>query len=75
MKIIIVGAGEVGFNIAQRLSEENHDVVVIDKDQNKINHIQTVIDVWKLSFQNTMTSQLRRFFMSLKNSPDYFSVL
>jgi trk system potassium uptake protein TrkA len=45
MKIIIIGAGEVGFNIAQRLSEENHDVVVIEKDPNKIKHIQNVIDV------------------------------
>ncbi len=45
MKIIIIGAGEVGFNIAQRLSEENHDVIVIEKDPNKISHIQNVIDV------------------------------
>lgn len=45
MKIIIIGAGEVGFNIARRLSEENHDVVVIEKDPNKISHIQNVIDV------------------------------
>ncbi len=45
MKIIIIGAGEVGFNIAQRLSEENQDVVVIEKDPNKIRHIQNVIDV------------------------------
>ena len=45
MKIIIIGAGEVGFHIARRLSEENHDVVVIEKDPNKIRHIQNVIDV------------------------------
>jgi Trk K+ transport system NAD-binding subunit len=32
MKIIIIGAGEVGFHIAQRLSEENQDVVLIEKD-------------------------------------------
>ncbi|MBA7531521.1 Trk system potassium uptake protein TrkA [subsurface metagenome] len=58
MKIIIVGAGEVGFNIAQRLSEENHDVVVIDKDQNKINHIQTVIDVQAIVGSGTSPSIL-----------------
>jgi trk system potassium uptake protein TrkA len=34
MKIIIIGAGEVGFHIAQRLSEENQDVVLIEKDPN-----------------------------------------
>jgi len=58
MKIIIVGAGEVGFNIAQRLSEENHDVVVIDKDQSKINHIQTVIDVQAIVGSGTSPSVL-----------------
>jgi len=58
MKIIIVGAGEVGFNIAQRLSEENHDVVVIDKDHNKINHIQTVIDVQAIVGSGTSPSVL-----------------
>ena len=59
MKIIIIGAGEVGFNIAQRLSEENHDVVVIDKDQNKINHLQTVIDVQAIVGSGTSPSLLQ----------------
>jgi len=59
MKIIIIGAGEVGFNIARRLSEENHDVVVIDKDQNKINHLQTVIDVQAIVGSGTSPSLLQ----------------
>jgi trk system potassium uptake protein TrkA len=45
MKIIIVGAGEVGFNIAQKLSEESHDVVLIDKDAQKIERISSNLDV------------------------------
>ncbi|MFH1292818.1 MAG: Trk system potassium transporter TrkA, partial [Pseudomonadota bacterium] len=45
MKIIIVGAGEVGFNIAQKLSEESHDVVLIDKDPQKIERIADNLDV------------------------------
>lgn len=45
MKIIIVGAGEVGFHIAQKLSEENHDVVLIDKDANQIKRINEHLDV------------------------------
>ena len=45
MKIIIVGAGEVGFHIAQKLSEENHDVVLIDKDPNMIKRIGENLDV------------------------------
>ena len=58
MKIIIIGAGEVGFNIARRLSEENHDVVVIEKDPNKISHIQNVIDVQAILGSGTNPSIL-----------------
>lgn len=32
MRIIIVGAGEVGYNIALILSKENHEVIVIEED-------------------------------------------
>lgn len=45
MKIIIVGAGEVGFHIAQKLSEESQDVVLIDKDPQKIVRITENLDV------------------------------
>ncbi len=58
MKIIIIGAGEVGFNIAQRLSEENHDVVVIEKDPEKIRHIQNVMDVGVIQGSGTSPSVL-----------------
>ncbi len=36
MKVIIVGAGEVGLNLARKLSSENHEVVIIEKDENTI---------------------------------------
>ena len=45
MKVVIVGAGEVGFHIASRLSHENKDVVVIDKDSDAIRRISDNIDV------------------------------
>jgi trk system potassium uptake protein TrkA len=45
VKIIIVGAGEVGFHIAQKLSEEGQDVVLIDKDPKKIMRITEDLDV------------------------------
>ena len=32
MKIIVIGAGKVGCQIAQTLSSENHDIVIIEKD-------------------------------------------
>jgi len=45
LKVVIVGAGEVGFHIASRLSHENKDVVVIDKDSDAIRRISDNIDV------------------------------
>lgn len=45
MKIMIVGAGEVGFHIAKRLSEEGQDVVVIDRDAPQIKKINENLDV------------------------------
>jgi len=59
MKIVIIGAGEVGFNIAQRLSEENHDVVMVEKDPVKISHIQNVIDVRTILGSGTSPSILQ----------------
>lgn len=45
MKIIIVGAGEVGYNIANRLASENKHVVVIDKNPDAIRRLTEVLDV------------------------------
>ncbi len=45
MKIIIVGAGEVGFHIASHLALENKDVVVIDKDPEAIRRVSDHLDV------------------------------
>ncbi|MCX8031402.1 MAG: Trk system potassium transporter TrkA [Thermodesulfovibrionales bacterium] len=45
MKVIIVGAGEVGFQIAKALSYENIDVVVIDRDKEKIKRVMDELDV------------------------------
>lgn len=45
MKIIIVGAGEVGFHIAGRLAKENKDVVVIDKNPAALRRVSESLDV------------------------------
>jgi len=42
MHIIIVGAGEVGYQIAKFLAAENIDVIVIDKDMEKLKRISEV---------------------------------
>jgi trk system potassium uptake protein TrkA len=45
MKAIIVGAGEVGVNIAQHLAHEGQDVVIIDLDEAKLRHINETLDI------------------------------
>ena len=45
MKIIIIGAGEVGFHIASRLSLENKDVVLIDSNPTAVQRVSDSIDV------------------------------
>ena len=36
MKIIIAGAGEVGFHLAKLLSFESHDITLIDNKKSSI---------------------------------------
>ncbi|NVM20321.1 MAG: Trk system potassium transporter TrkA [Desulfobacterales bacterium] len=45
MKIVIVGAGEVGFHIASRLALEKKDVVVIDKSADALRRVFENLDV------------------------------
>lgn len=45
MKVIIIGAGEVGFHIARRLSAESKEVVVIDSCPDALRRITEYLDV------------------------------
>lgn len=59
MKIIIVGAGEVGFHCAQKLSEEGQDVVLIDKDPAQIKRITDNLDVQAITGSGTSPETLK----------------
>ena len=45
MKIIIVGCGKVGTTLAEELSRENHDITLIDCDEDTLQSISDSIDV------------------------------
>lgn len=45
MRVIICGAGNVGYSIAAHLAREDNDVTVIDKDAGRIAHINDDLDV------------------------------
>ena len=45
MRILIVGAGIVGYNLAQELSHEGHDIAIVDQDPERIRRITDTLDV------------------------------
>lgn len=59
MKIIIVGAGEVGVNIAKQLVSEDKDVVIIDKDSEKVKIAGMSIDCMVIQGEGTHLETLR----------------
>ena len=49
MKVIICGAGQVGWQIARHLSSENNDVTVIDSDPDLVRRATDTLDVQGLA--------------------------
>jgi trk system potassium uptake protein TrkA len=45
MRILIVGAGDVGFQLARRLSRENHDITIVEQDVEKVRRATEQLDV------------------------------
>ncbi|MCB9310542.1 MAG: Trk system potassium transporter TrkA [Lewinellaceae bacterium] len=45
MKIVIAGAGGIGFHLAKLLSSNNHDIVIIDTNHDVLEYASTHLDV------------------------------
>ena len=45
IKIVVIGAGEVGYNLVKALSKENFDITVIEIDEKKCQKITKTMDV------------------------------
>ena len=45
MKIVIIGDGKVGYKLAEHLSEDNYDVVLIDNNEEKLKEAINNLDV------------------------------
>ncbi|MDD3268405.1 MAG: Trk system potassium transporter TrkA [Syntrophomonadaceae bacterium] len=58
MKVIIIGAGKVGFSMAQLLSDEEHDVVVIEQSPERQQVLEEELDVQIISGSGSSTSVL-----------------
>ncbi|MGC7846181.1 Trk system potassium transporter TrkA [Desulforudis sp. 1088] len=59
MRITIIGAGKVGSEIARRLAEDNHDIVVIDRDEAKLTKIEQQMDVMVVKGNASSASVLK----------------
>ncbi|TXB61752.1 Trk system potassium transporter TrkA [Phaeodactylibacter luteus] len=48
MKIVIAGAGDIGFHLAELLAFENQDIVLVDTNQEVLDYAATHLDVMTL---------------------------
>jgi len=49
MQILIIGAGDIGFQLAKRLSQEKHDITMIEADPQKVKRASEQLDALVLS--------------------------
>ena len=49
MKIIVAGAGKIGFTITQYLTREGHEVTIIDRNQDRITLVNSTLDVFSIA--------------------------
>ncbi|MBQ2926721.1 MAG: NAD-binding protein, partial [Ruminiclostridium sp.] len=59
MKILIVGAGKVGSTLAAFLSQEDHDITIIDNNDEAIHRASDTLDVMCLKGPGAVPSLLR----------------
>lgn len=76
-KVIIVGAGEVGLHLAERLSMEGKSVVVIDIDAGRLDRVTQSVDVQTILGSGSSPSHLleagianAKYFMAVTNSDE-----
>ena len=58
MKIIILGAGQVGSTLANLLSQEDNDVTVVDLDDKALHHLEEEVDINTINGSCTFPSTL-----------------
>ena len=59
MKIIIAGAGEVGFHLSKLLSFESHEIILIDRDKDRLLYADSKLDIKTLQQDATSIQALK----------------
>jgi len=60
MKILIVGSGAVGFTLAEHLSEEGHDIILLDQDPERASYAQDQLDIMTIAGNGASLSTLEQ---------------
>lgn len=59
MRIVIAGMGDVGYHLAKQLSSEEHDIIAIDQNQQRLSYSDSMADILTISGSSTNISTLR----------------
>ena len=72
MKIVIAGAGEVGTHLAKMLSKENQDITLLDRDQSKLDIIDSNYNLMTWNGSTSSFESLRE--VGVKDADLYIAV-
>ena len=72
LKIVIIGAGEVGYNLCKYLAKEDYSITVIDIDDNKCSKVKNAIDAKVISGNGASQRILQEINLA---TVDYFLAL
>jgi trk system potassium uptake protein TrkA len=64
MRIVIAGAGEVGFHLAKMMASEAQDLYLIDDNEKRLNYIQSQIDIFPVKGDATNIKLLKEIKIS-----------
>lgn len=60
MRIVIAGMGDVGYHLAKQLSNEEHDIIAIDMDQQRLSYSDSMADILTINGSSTSISTLKQ---------------
>ena len=72
LRIVIVGAGQVGYNLSKSLAKEDYDIVVVDIDEKKCLKVKNAIDAKVVLGNGASQRTLQKIDMT---NIDYFLAL
>jgi trk system potassium uptake protein TrkA len=59
VRIVIAGLGDVGYHLAKQLSNEEHDIIAIDMDKQRLSYSDSMADILTINGSSTNISTLK----------------